>query len=143
MYEEFTNGGFDSKLASFRIRRWNRSTPDDSFEAQPKGLVIVSEQKLQTVIKNNCVTDAKSLYDQLQREATATKEPRVPMAVSEIKQSMIIAELEPWWIPHNKMLVDGFAKQFGESKLLPLIEMMKSGTVAITAVDDAMKIREE
>ena len=51
------------------------------------------------------ITDAKSLYDSVKREAKS-KEWRVALAVSEMKQSMAIVDAGIRWIPHNLMLSD-------------------------------------
>ena len=62
------------------------------------------------------------------------------MAVGEMKQTMVHAQLEPWWIPHNNMLVDASTKSFGRSNLMRSIAIarMKSGILAPTAVKDEM-----
>ena len=55
------------------------------------------------------LSDAKSLYDSLKREAKG-KEPKVARAVAEAKQGMAAVGIEPRWTPHNRMIVDGMTK---------------------------------
>ena len=68
----------------------------------------VTDDKLK---QNIVVTDAKALYDALDRQCLEAKEKQVALVTAEIKQVMAIAGLTPRWIPHNVMVVDGLTKE--------------------------------
>ena len=58
----------------------------DGGEATEDGVMVFKNSASEELKRNLAITDAKSLYDSLRREAGG-KEPRVAIAVGEIKQS--------------------------------------------------------
>ena len=86
------------------------------------------------MMRNVCVADAKSPYDQLEREPEC-KGPRIGIAIGEIKQSMVAANIAARWIPHNRMVVDALTKGFGKANLQPLLELLKTGKFVIGEVE--------
>ena len=92
--------------------------------------------------ENLAISGAKSLYDALIGEARG-KEPRVAVAVAEIKQGMADLSIQPRWIPHNVMIVDGMTKELSRSNLLPLLNCMRDGTYQMRSEKDEKTYRED
>ena len=88
------------------------------------------------------ITDAKSLYDAVQKEAKI-REPRVALAVAEINQSMAIVSAGVRWIPHNIMLADGLTKKLTKANLGPLMKVMSRGTYQMRSEVDERLYREQ
>ena len=97
--------------------------------------------------QNIVVTDAKALYDALERQCLRAKEKQVAPVTAEIRQVMAVAGLIPRWIPHNVMVVDGLTKELEKSNLSPLLRLMKTGRVRLTAeaeeVESRARLRDE
>ena len=97
--------------------------------------------------QNIVVTDAKALYDALERQCLRAKEQQVALVTAEIRQVMAVAGLIPRWIPHNVMVVDGLTKELKKSNLSPLLRLMKTGRVRLTAeaeeVESRARLRDE
>ena len=109
---------------------------------QLRGALIVRadfNNKLKTGL---CITDAKSLYDSLEREAKG-KEARVALAVATTKQSMIVTGMRPRWIPHNDNIVDGLTKTFAKANLRPLMKFMKTGKMLVRSETTELEHRKE
>ena len=60
--------------------------------------------------KNICISDARVVYDALDRESFKSKETQVALVTAEIKQVMAVAGLLPRWMAHNEVAVDGLTK---------------------------------
>ena len=87
------------------------------------------------------ITDAKALYDAIKAQA-AGKEPRIALAIGEIKQSMIAIGLRPRWVPHNVMLADPLTKEVSKSNLTPLMNV-KTGMYRMSSEKDEEGYRKE
>ena len=72
---------------SSRVGTWDRSTPQNPFRLQMDGTLSMRDDICKEIRDNLAITDAKSLYDALEG-MTKGKEPRVALAVAEIKQGM-------------------------------------------------------
>ena len=68
---------------------------------------------------------------------------QVALVTAEIKQVMAVAGLVPRWIPHNVMVVDGLTKELKKSNLKPLLQLMKSGKLKLTAEEDEVDARRQ
>ena len=91
--------------------------------------------------QNIVVTDAKAFYDALERQCLRAKEKQVALVTAEIRQVMAVAGLIPRWIPHNVMVVDGLTKELKKSNLSPLLRLMKTGRVRLTAEAEEVEAR--
>ena len=91
--------------------------------------------------QNIAVTDAKALYDAPDCQRLRAKEKQVALVTAEIKQVMAVAGLVPRWIPHNVMVVDGLTKELKKSNLKPLLQMMKTGKLRLTAQAEEVEAR--
>jgi hypothetical protein len=96
------------------------------------------DDKLQ---KNIAITDAKALYDALDRDCLKAKEQQVALVTAEIKQVMAVAGIVPRWMPHNEMAVDGLTKELKKSNLRPLLKFLKTGKLKLTAESEEMSAR--
>ena len=95
-------------------------------------------------LKNNlCITDAKSLYDALDRQCLKSKEKQVALVTAEIKQVMNAAGIVPRWIPHNENAVDGLTKDIKKANLKPLLKLLKTGRLRLTAEETEVQERQE
>jgi hypothetical protein len=90
--------------------------------------------------ENLCITDAKSLYDSLAKEAKG-KEPRIDISTAEIKQSMAAVVVKQRWIPHNEMICDPLTKSFGKANLRALLATMRSGKLKLGSEKDELNYR--
>ena len=124
-YCDMVNSLWDPSSASRRLAVWDDTTPEAPSRLITRGALAfrcTADAKLRSGL---AISDAKSLYDALEREARG-KEPRVALAVGEIrgkiKQGMVAVGLAPRWIPHNTMIVDGMTKYIGKSNLQPLLK---------------------
>eukprot|EP00971_Amphidinium_carterae_P130746 2589916-Amphidinium_carterae.1 len=92
------------------------------------GCVILRDSVSADLGRGVCVTDAKSLFDSLQKEAGVRgREPRIALAAAECREAMSLLGLRPRWTPHNVCIVDPLTKQWTKSNAAPLIQTMKSG----------------
>ena len=77
--------------------------------------MIVRNSTDDTLKQNIVVTDAKALYDALDRQCLRAKEKQAALVPADIKQVMAVAGLVPRWIPHNVMVVDGLTEELKEA----------------------------
>eukprot|EP00971_Amphidinium_carterae_P014802 292219-Amphidinium_carterae.1 len=80
---------------------------ESGMQRSPTGTLVARADCSSPLLESVCVTDAKSLYDSLKREAKS-REPRVAVAVAELKQGLSVLNLGVRWIPHQEMVCDGF-----------------------------------
>ena len=139
-YMEMSNSRFTRDVLKQRLRSWDMSCPERPAELGP-GILAAKASSDPLLMKTLGITDAKSLFDALQREARS-REPRVSLAVSEIKQSMAIVAAQPRWIPHNVMLADSMTKGMPKANLTPLMQAMASGCYCMKSEVDEQKYRE-
>ena len=141
-YLEMASSHFNPEHARLRAGEWSHSTADDPPRLEFCGILAGRsncEPKLKECL---AITDAKSLYDSMLKEAKG-KEPRVALAVGEIKQGLAAIGASPRWVPHNTMIVDGFTKELSKSNLQPLIAVMKAGTYKMKGEHDEKVYREQ
>eukprot|EP00971_Amphidinium_carterae_P184570 3664434-Amphidinium_carterae.1 len=96
-----------------------------------QGTVIARDSTSDALKENVVVTDAKSLFDGLKRDARG-KEPRVGLAVAELKQGMSLMGMKVRWIPHGVMLADAFTKPYTKANLAPLMHVLRNGWFQLT-----------
>ena len=87
------------------------------------------------------VTDAKSLYDNLQKEATNQGEKRAALEVVVARDSLDALGGVPRWLPHELNVVDCMTKMKGNRK--PLVEFLKRATLKLRDEGEMLKEREE
>ena len=130
-------------LSKQRLAIWERTTSRAEAKQLPwPGHFLFRDDVDEELRRNITITDAKSLYDAMKGQVRG-KEPRVAIAVGEVKQSMAALGLVARWVPHNIMLVDGFTKMISKSNLAPLVSCMRSGTYKIKAEVDEMSYRQQ
>ena len=126
-YGEMSNSWFRPEWAKVRISEWDTTDFEKPCRANLDGTFIFRNNANDGLCENLAISDAKSFYDALIGEARG-KEPRVAVAVAEIKQGMAALSIQPRWIPHNVMIVDGMTKELSCRNLLPLLNCMRDGT---------------
>ena len=118
---ELTHGDYHPTWSRQRLMMWEQGTA-----RHPDGSIILRHSLDETLKRHLVITDAKSLYDSLRGQAKG-KEPRVAIAIGEIKQGMAMLGLRARWIPHNHMLCDPLTKSFLKNNATLLLSTMKSG----------------
>ena len=136
IYGGLANSNHDVKGPRKHMNAW--------MEGQPVGnhsVLAVRADCDERLAEHLLVTDAKSLFDGLEREARG-KEPRVAIAIGELKQSMAAIGMIPRWLPHNEMLADPLTKYVSKANLGPLLRTMKTGMFKLTSEADEKAHRE-
>ena len=134
------NAVYDSTFIRERVLQRDASTPLQDHGLSLDG-VVVCRTTMDTVLKENLgITDAKSLFDALKKQAKG-KDPRIALAVGEIRQGMIACAADVRWIPHNHQLVDPLTKRLHKSNLQALMRTMRSGTYMLRSEEDEMAYR--
>ena len=141
-YLEMANANFLNCQLKQRVKDWNDSEPEHKNENGIEGKLLIAETGNDFFKETLTATDAKSLYDALHKEAKG-KEPRVALAVAEIKQSLAALKAGPKWIPHNYMLADGLTKKLDKSNLAPLLKLMSSGHYSMQSEMKEQEFREK
>eukprot|EP00971_Amphidinium_carterae_P007068 139930-Amphidinium_carterae.1 len=138
---EFTNALWSPSWQRQRLGCW-----EQGVMMSPQGSIIARNTSSDTLKERVVVTDAKSLFDGLKRDARG-KEPRVGLAVAELKQGMSLMGLTVRWIPHGVMLADAFTKPDTKGNLAPLMHVLRHGWFQLTNevlhLADRKKDREE
>jgi hypothetical protein len=140
---ELTNALYDPLIRRRVLHEWEQSCPDKPFRLHVREALVVKNDTDKKLRKNICLTDARSLYDALERDSLNSKEKQVALVTAEIKQVMSVAGLIPRWMPHNHMAVDGLTKEMKKSNLKPLLSLMKTGRLRLTAEDQEAELRKE
>eukprot|EP00971_Amphidinium_carterae_P349233 6490913-Amphidinium_carterae.1 len=123
---ECTNSSWRPHEHRRQLMRWESGQVLSS-----KGTLVARDDldhKLRTAV---AITDAKSLYDALRREARS-KEPRVAMAVSELKQGLSLLGMQIRWVPHELNAVDAFTKNYTKANLAPLLHLMRTASYQVS-----------
>eukprot|EP00971_Amphidinium_carterae_P106671 2113144-Amphidinium_carterae.5 len=126
IWSECTNSSWRPQENRRQLMRWESGQVLSS-----KGTLLARndlDQKLRTSV---AITDAKSLYDALRREARS-KEPRVAMAVSELKQGLSLLGMQVRWVPHELNAVDAFTKSYTKANLTPLLHLMRTASYHVS-----------
>ena len=140
---EMTNASYDDHCRKTILRDWESSSSESSARTVVRGALIVRNSTDDKLKQNIVVTDAKALYDALDRQCLRAKEKQVALVTAEIKQVMAVAGLVPRWIPHNVMVVDGLTKELKKSNLKPLLQFMGTGKLKLTAEEDEVDARRQ
>eukprot|EP00971_Amphidinium_carterae_P163432 3240555-Amphidinium_carterae.1 len=135
----FSNCTFDSQWARARLAKWHSGETIDF-----SGCVILRDTVAAELRRSVVVTDAKSLFDSLQKEAGVRgREPRIALAAAESREAMSLLGLRPRWTPHNVCIVDPLTKQWSKSNATPLIQVMKTGSYLLAPEGVALQDRAE
>ena len=138
-----TNACYDTYARQSTLREWESSSVDHPLRLTIRGALVAREDVDPKLISNIAITDAKALYDALERDCLKAKEKQVALVTAEIKQVMAVVGLVPRWMPHNEMAVDGLTKDLKKSNIKPLLRFMKTGQLRLTAETDEMNNRKE
>ena len=109
---------------------------DKEFKLQDRQTHL-KEIKIQTLmnepdhkeIKLVGIMDAKSLYDNLMKEATNQGEKRAALEVVIARESLEIMQGMPRWIPHEENITDAMTKL--KSNKRPLMKFLKEGRLKL------------
>eukprot|EP00971_Amphidinium_carterae_P350333 6491492-Amphidinium_carterae.1 len=118
---ELTNALWSPSWQRQRLGCW-----EQGIMMSTSGTMIARDTTATSVKEGVSVTDAKSLFDGLKRDARG-KEPRVGLAVAELKQGLSLMGLAVRWIPHGVMLADAFTKPCAKANLAPLMHVLRHG----------------
>ena len=77
------------------LREWESSTSSAPFPTTVRGALVVKDNIDSKLRQNIVVTDAKALYDALERQCLRAKEKQVALVTAEIRQVMAVAGLIP------------------------------------------------
>jgi hypothetical protein len=141
-YAEMSNALFHPTWIKFRTSEWDLSTPTNKPRLKIQGVLLFRDNADPELKKNLAISDAKSLYDSLKKEARG-KEPKIAIAVGAIKQSFAATGTKERWAPHNVMLADGLTKKVAKANIQPLLKAMTTGKYKITSEVDEMTHRQE
>ena len=86
-----------------------------------------------------CVTDAKSLYDNLTREQFTGAERRAALEVSVIRESLMALGGQARWIPHEENPSDCLTKLKGNASRL--VEMLRTAKFKISVEEEELARR--
>eukprot|EP00971_Amphidinium_carterae_P266178 5279948-Amphidinium_carterae.1 len=132
---EASNARWSLTWARHNLGQW-----ESGVQRSTTGLLVARADCSSPLLESVCVTDAKSLFDSLKREAKS-REPRVAVAVAELKQGLSVLNLGIRWIPHQEMICDGFTKSFSQGHLSPLLSLMRTGFARLVAEDKQLENR--
>ena len=118
-YLGMAGANFDPADIKRRLHNW-----EEGKRAHEDG--VTETTHTQNSQQHLAVTDAKSLYDALRREARG-KEPRVAIAVGEIEQSLVVRNCSFRWCPRNVMMADPLSKRLHNASSQLQLQVMKSG----------------
>jgi len=138
---EMTNARHESFTRNRDLRLWEGSDSGKPFPFRVRGVFVMRDNVDDKLRKNIAITDAKALYDALDRDCLKAKEKQVALVTAEIKQVMAVAGIVPRWMPHNEMAVDGLTKELKKSNLRPLLKFLKTGKLKLTAESEEMSAR--
>ena len=89
------------------------------------------------------ITDAKSLFDNLDKETPGGKDRRVGLELAAVKESMLLLIGRCRWISHDFNPADALTKRYGKVHLLPCLNLMRSGSYRLTDEKEQLKKRQE
>eukprot|EP00971_Amphidinium_carterae_P329176 6461482-Amphidinium_carterae.1 len=132
---EASNARWSLTWARHNLGQW-----ESGQQRSTAGTLVARADCSNALLESVCVTDAKSLFDSLKREAKS-REPRVAVAVAELKQGLSVLNLGIRWVPHQEMICDGFTKCFGQGHLSPLLSLLRSGFAKLVAEEMLLENR--
>ena len=92
-------------------------------------------------IKMMAIMDAKSLHDNLVKEATNAGEKRAGIEVIIARESLDLMDGLPRWIPHQSNIVDCMTKVKGNKK--PMLEFLETAKIKLSPEKEVMRERED
>ena len=134
-----SNSMYDLTASEKKLVKWEAG---EKLQERLRGALILRADYDSKLKKGLTVTDAKSLYDSLDREPKG-KEARIALAVAATKQSMEITGQRARWIPHNENIVDGLTKTLQKANLLPLLQLMRTGRMKLKGEGDELAYRKQ
>lgn len=138
---EMSNASFHPSWIKFRMSKWNQSTAEKPPRLVINGAMIYRDNSKDKLKENLAVTDTKSLYDGLKKEAK-TKEQKIAISIGVIKQGFAATGMQPRWAPHNVVLADALTKELQRYNLQPLMKTMATGKYKLTSEEDEIAHRE-
>ena len=142
MYLELANEKLTPEMLKYRMRQWRNSTPKTEYDIPLSGALVARDNVDKHLKSTLGMTDAKSLFDAVQKEAKS-KEWRVALAVSEIKESMAIVGAAVRWIPHNLMPSDPLTKNMAKGNVRALLRIMSTGRFQMGKETEEQQKRKE
>ena len=70
---EMTNAKYDSFARNRNLRAWESSTAEEPFQMKVRGVFVMKNSADEKLMKNIAITDAKALYDALDRDCLKAK----------------------------------------------------------------------
>ena len=141
---EMTNMYFQLSLNYDQAASWDSSTTERPHAPlRLSGVLVVKDSAEEILKKVLVVTDAKSLYDLLQRDLSRGKDHGVAATCAEIKQVLAAIKGQVRWMPHNEMIVDPLTKILGKSNMTPLLKVMSTGSWKIGSEVSEMQYRKD
>ena len=127
----------ESIKTSYYSPRQRQRTEDESLEAAGKATVIASESTAFVDPLSIVVMDAKALFDALHSEQPQGDDERSALEVAIIKESLVVTQGRPRWVPHNLNPCDGLTKVEG-AHVEPLLKLLKSNSYCIEEEDEVL-----
>eukprot|EP00971_Amphidinium_carterae_P097609 1931559-Amphidinium_carterae.1 len=94
---ECTNEHWNMGWSRQRLRQWECGTMMDCT-----GVLMARENTNRDLKGHLVITDAKSLYDGLRKDARSG-EPKISLTIAELKQGLNMLNMAVRWLPHNLM----------------------------------------
>ena len=141
-YGELSNAAYDSTFIRDKVLQWDASTPIPAHNLCFDGVLLCRADADRTLRENLAITDAKSLYDALKKQAKG-KEPRIALAAGEIRQGMNACGVQVRWIPHNEQLCDPLTKRMHKANLQALMRVMRAGRYKLRSEGDELAYRRQ
>ena len=126
------------------VTSWLYLARDFRYELRDRH-TLNREIRVTTIMEQNpdldiiTMTDAKSLYDCLNREQFASTEKRAALEIAVIRDSLESLGGQCRWFPHELNPTDGLTKLKGN--IQPLLHMMKTAKLRITGEKEEMERR--
>lgn len=112
---EMANARYEPDLSGKRIKQWDMGIAEKNSHTESVLLMRGSLPK--AVARSMAVTGAKLFYDSQKREVRGN-EPRVKLALAEIKQLMAVCSCVPSCVLHSAMLCDEWTKHISNASLI-------------------------
>eukprot|EP00971_Amphidinium_carterae_P001237 24401-Amphidinium_carterae.1 len=132
-----SNSAFDSQWSRARLAKWH-----DGVTIDYTGNALLRDTVSAELRRSVVVTDAKSLFDSLQKESGVRgREPRIALASSEAREAMSLLGLRPRWTPHNVCICDPLTKIWTRCNASPLIQVMRCGMYTLAPEGEVLQAR--
>lgn len=108
------NSWHSNLWAKAMVKQWDQSTIVRPCRLKMNGSLYIRDDVDKRLRDHLAITDAHSLFDALEEEARG-KEPRVGLAVGEIKHAMAGLAIRQRWIPHNEQVCDALTSRWARA----------------------------